>query len=525
MSLLDEIAAKLQVAAPEARKALVEQAVAVTRDMAWCPNPGPQTNAVLCEADELFYGGQAGGGKTDLELGLSLTRHRRSLILRRTNKEALGLVERMTEILGSRDGWASQDGTWRRPDGRTIDIGGCQLEEDKQKYKGKAHDLCAFDEITDFTETQYVFIIGWNRSTVPGQRCRIVCTGNPPTSPEGLWVVKRWAAWLDPNHQNPAQPGELRWYTTGDEGREIEVDGPGPYMINGKSVRALSRTFIPAELDDNPDLSETNYRAHLDAMPEELRRAYRDGRFDAVLKDEPFQVFPTAWVAAAQKRWTPGGSAGLMMTALSHDPAGGGGDPAAIAMRYGGWYAPIETVKGAITADGSEMAAWVVRFRRHGAPVVVDMGGGYGGAVMLRLKDNNIDPLAFNGAAQSTACTRDGKLRFVNKRAEIHWKLREELDPDQEGGSVIALPDDPEIRADLCALRWKLTTRGIQIESKDEVRERIGRSPTKGDVIAMALSEGNRAAAKSRMISQARGPEHGGRSGRSGLPQVVMHKR
>ena len=39
--------------------------------MAWVPNPGPQTQAFLCEADELFYGGEAGGGKTDLGIGLS----------------------------------------------------------------------------------------------------------------------------------------------------------------------------------------------------------------------------------------------------------------------------------------------------------------------------------------------------------------------------------------------------------------------------------------------------------------------
>jgi hypothetical protein len=37
--------------------------------------------------------------------------------------------------------------------------------------------------ITDFTESQYRFITGWNRSTDKGQRCRVVATGNPPTRP------------------------------------------------------------------------------------------------------------------------------------------------------------------------------------------------------------------------------------------------------------------------------------------------------------------------------------------------------
>ena len=43
----------------------------------WIPNKGPQTDAYFSEADELFYGGQAGGGKSDLILGLSLTSHDR----------------------------------------------------------------------------------------------------------------------------------------------------------------------------------------------------------------------------------------------------------------------------------------------------------------------------------------------------------------------------------------------------------------------------------------------------------------
>jgi hypothetical protein len=54
----------------------------------WVPNVGPQTEAYYSEADEIFYGGKAGGGKTDLGVGLALTEHQRTLILRRINKDA-----------------------------------------------------------------------------------------------------------------------------------------------------------------------------------------------------------------------------------------------------------------------------------------------------------------------------------------------------------------------------------------------------------------------------------------------------
>src|SRR6185437_10300181 len=159
---------------------------------------------------------------------------------------------RYVDILGSREGWNGQEDVWRLAGGRVVDIGGCQHEDDKQKYKGTPHDFIGFDEVSDFSESQYTFIIAWNRSADQHQRCRVVAAGNPPTRPEGLWVIKRWAAWLDPNHHNPAAPGELRWYTTGEDGKEIEVDGAGPHVIGGEAVYARSRTFIRARLADNP---------------------------------------------------------------------------------------------------------------------------------------------------------------------------------------------------------------------------------------------------------------------------------
>jgi len=454
----------------------------------WKPNPGPQSLAYKTKADELFYGGQAGGGKTDLAIGLSLTAHQKSLVLRRTNKEATKLAERYADILGSRDGWNGQDHIWRI-DGRVIDISGCQYEDDKQKFKGAPHDLIAFDELTDFTESQYRFIIGWNRSTEQGQRVRVVATGNPPTTPEGLWVLKYWAPWVDDNYPNRALPGELRWFTTIDE-EDKEVDGPGPHDINGEMILARSRTFIPAALDDNPDLSETSYSSVLAALPEELRLAYKEGRWDSAIRDDQFQVVPTVWIKAAQDRWKPEGFQHCTMTAMAFDPAGGGNDAEELIWRHGGWFSESVTAKGDMTADGSRAAGVIVQHRRQGAPVIVDVGGGYGGAVAQRLGDNNIEHHAFNGASVSSARTKDGKLQFINKRAQAWWRLREELDPDQEGGSVIALPPSAEIRADLSAPRWKLTTRGIQIESKEEIRKRLGRSPGKGDVIVMCLSEG-----------------------------------
>jgi hypothetical protein len=314
--LLDEIIDRLAPMPREARDEAVDLARRQTAHLAWVPNPGPQTLAYESEADELFYGGQAGGGKTDLGLGLALTRHRRSLILRRVNKDSLKLAERVTEIIGHRTGYNGQLHRWKL-DERLIEFSGCEHEEDKQRFKGDPHDLIYFDEGTDFLHSQYRFIVGWNRSADPQQRCRVVVGSNPPTTAEGLWVIKHWAPWLDPVHPRPAAPGELRWFTTAADGEDIEVDGRGPHLVRGQPVAARSRSYIPARLDDNPDLRRIGYAAVLAGLPEELRLAYRDGNFSAALKDDDFQVIPTAWIEAAQARWRADAGRGTAMTAMT----------------------------------------------------------------------------------------------------------------------------------------------------------------------------------------------------------------
>src|SRR4051794_30861803 len=408
--LLDELLARLTELPEKSRAEAIDLAVKSTANMAWIPNPGPQTQAFLCEADELFYGGEAGGGKTDLGIGLALTAHRRSLLLRRINKDAVKIKPRIEAILGHDTGYNGQLQRWRLGE-RQIDIAGCEQESDKQRFKGDPHDLIVFDEGPDFRESECRLIIGWTRSTDPKQRCRVIVASNPPTTAEGLWVVKCWGPWLDTTHPNPAKPGELRWFTTV-AGEDREVDGPGPHIIDGEAVYARSRTFIRATLSDNPDLAQTGYASVLAGLPEELRGAYRDGDFSVGIRDADFQVIPTAWVLAAEARWKPDGANGLAMTAMALDPAGGGRDSAELARRHGGWYDELISAKGQETADGSATAATVVRFRRDKPPVIVDVGGGYGGSVTIRLEDNDIRPTPFNGTNLSTEKTKDGQLTF-----------------------------------------------------------------------------------------------------------------
>ena len=145
---LDELLTRFGALPLEAKKAALADANAILGDPMWVANVGPQHEAYHCQADELFYGGQAGGGKSDLLLGLALTAHERSLILRRVNRDVGSLIDRTADILGTRSGYNGQSHIWRRPDGRTLEFGGCQYEHEKERYKGRPHDLKAFDELS-----------------------------------------------------------------------------------------------------------------------------------------------------------------------------------------------------------------------------------------------------------------------------------------------------------------------------------------------------------------------------------------
>jgi hypothetical protein len=453
----------------------------------WVSQRGPQTQAFESLADELFYGGQAGGGKTDLGIGLALTQHHNSLILRREHKQLKAIVDRIAAIRGGRDGYNSQDGRWKLGGQRSIDIGGCQHLEDRENYQGQPHDLIVFDEGPQFLEAQYQFIIGWNRpaSSAPrSQRCRVVMVGNPPTDAEGEWVIRRFAAWLDDTHPNPAMPGELRWYATLPDGAEVERPNGEPFEHSGETITPRSRTFIPSGIDDNIFLSRTSYKAVLQALPEPLRSQMLHGNFGAGRDDDPWQVIPTGWVKAAQDRWTPDRPRGVSMSALGVDVAMGGRDQTILQARYGDWFDQPQVHPGKSTPDSPTSAGLVVAALRDGAAAQID-NIGPGGEVYGHLNALGVNVLAMNGAKPSFATDKSGKLNFFNKRAEWYWKMREALDP--AGDYPLALPPNSTLRADLCAARWKLTPRGIQVEDKKEIIKRIGRSPDYGDAAVYAL--------------------------------------
>src|SRR5262245_50315514 len=313
----------------------------------WTPSPGPQTLAYESLADVLGYGGEPGGGKSQLLLGLAFTKHKRSFVMRRQYGDLSALIDDALRIHGSRDGFnASPPPRLRLSEDKVIHFRAAHLIGDEQGTMGAARDLLAIDEATQFAESQVRFLMGWVRSEDPDQRCRTVLATNPPLSAEGLWFVKMFAPWIDPGFRDKAGPGELRWVVTDAEGHDEWVAGPHEVrVVNGQMVKPTSRTFIPAKLTDNPYLARTDYQSTLDALPEPFRSLLLGG-FRTQFRDDENQLLPTAWIKASMAKWKPDGFKEIVMTAMALDPAGGGSDEAALCWRHGGWYAPLVTLKG-----------------------------------------------------------------------------------------------------------------------------------------------------------------------------------
>lgn len=444
---------------------------------------------------------------TDLELGLGLLLGRRTIIYRRTYNQLSGIEDRADVLYrrfgkfnGSRHVWkltcrADISGKPTDPVKRLVRFGSIDLEKHKEKWRGIPFDTRCFDEAQNFTESQVSFVTAWTRTSTPGQHCVNVYAFNPPTTPEGMWLLDWFGPWIDPRHTNPAQPGEVRYFISNTEGKQEEVSSPEPVEIQGRMVTPRSRTFFKALASHNPIYMETGYLDMLNALPEPLRSQMRDGNFAVGLEDDQWQVIPTLWVLAAQERWRnlgsqkrPRGNKGelLPLTGVGVDVAAGGADRTVISRKVGPVFLELMVFPGRSTPDGNAIAQHLIPALEGSAvwPNIDSVGVGQGLVTAL-----NAAKVKFNGintGSTSYERARASNLPFDNLRAELHWRLREALDP--ENGQEIALPDDRQLLRELTAPRWALKSGVIEIEKKQKYAdERLGgKSPDLADAVLLA---------------------------------------
>ena len=199
-------------------------------------------------------------------------------------------------------------------------------------------------------------------------------------------------------------------------------------------------------------------------------------------------VIPLAWVEAAVERWRAWDDTGRPGRAefviAGVDVADEGGDQTVIAPRFGRFVDELRysTLEDTMQTAG-RVAALLSKYGR-GRAIVDHTGIGVG--VTHRLQEQGFEGVPFVAAQGTDMKDRSGEFGFVNKRAAAWWSMREMLDPQYEEN--IALPDDDLLIGDLTAPKWEVKSGGrIQVEKKDEIRKRIGRSTDSGDAVVQAF--------------------------------------
>lgn len=254
-------------------------------------------------AFELLFGGQAGGGKS-VGLLADASRHLNlsdfaAILFRRTYKQLTepgGLVQRSHELFLSQGGEYQQgDHRWRFPSGSQIVLRHLQYSSDRYAYQGAEYSWVGFDQLEQFEENDYLYLFSRARSRDPRIRARIRNSANP--GPE--WILRRWLPWLG----NDAELSAKGWpHAKSGQVLYFKRVNDEDVLTDKKDPEALSRTFIPSSIYDNPILlkNDPGYINRLKALPYVERMRLLEG--DWHVKEQGGTLFKPEWISVVTGR-------------------------------------------------------------------------------------------------------------------------------------------------------------------------------------------------------------------------------
>jgi predicted phage terminase large subunit-like protein len=274
----------------------------------WEPNPGRQAAFVSCSADEVLWGGEAGGGKSGALVALPLRwcHHPgfNALVLRREASDLGPLLAKAQRLYPGVFPGAQFNGTknvWTFPSGARVRFNHCQHESDAFAYQGDEFNFIGWDELTHFTLMQYAEINSRLRTTHAELPCISRATSNPG-GPGHAWVFARWGAWLDPETDVAGLPArrspEGAKVPPATEGQflHFEPEGYSERAVPDRTEISRSRTFFRSVRAECTQL-QPGYEAQLNQLDPVRRAQLKGGNWLA--KPAAGKYFQRTWV----KEW------------------------------------------------------------------------------------------------------------------------------------------------------------------------------------------------------------------------------
>ena len=286
----------------------------VEQNIIFEPNKGPQTEFLASSEREVFYGGARGGGKSYAMLIDPLRycdkQHHRGLLIRRSMPELRDMINHSQRLYGRAypgAKWREQEKEWRFPSGARIEFGYAENLTDVLRYQGQSYTWIGVDELPQYATPEiYNFLRSSLRSVDPEIPVYMRATGNPGNV-GSLWVKEMF---VDPSEPNKAF--------------DVHID-----TMAGK--KSITRRFIPAKLQDNPYLMQTDdYMIMLSSLPEVQRKQFLEGDWSAFENSafpefdmsvhvvQPFSI-PRNWLKFRTCDWGYSSAACVLWIAVDYD--------------------------------------------------------------------------------------------------------------------------------------------------------------------------------------------------------------
>jgi predicted phage terminase large subunit-like protein len=219
------------------------------------PGPTVKQAAFLTATErERLFGGAAGGGKTDAllmaHLMWAIYPEYNGVYFRRKYPELeASVIPRSKEWMANTDAsYDKQQHLWTFPSGGRLKFAHLENEDDKLAHNSAEYTTITFDELTQFSETQYTYLFSRLRRPVGGRVTPWILAGTNPGGPGHDWVNERFGCQLARGHLYRAGPARL---------------------------------FLPSRLSDNPHLSREEYEENLAELDPVTRARLERGDWSA----------------------------------------------------------------------------------------------------------------------------------------------------------------------------------------------------------------------------------------------------